>query len=497
VAIAREQQITTFVETFYSVWNQKTLQNRTDYFDSVNAGDLAAGLPLGTIPPGAIPSFEQLTGGSATRTSGGATSAGAVIANAQAAQNPGANPQNPPNFPLLQPLNLNPTGNTVLANLTARVNAEVNALTQVTLPGVQSQAVNPGNVNIGSLVQARPTLPQLLADDGSFSRLETQRLTGTTPGAFAADDAARSDAAQNRTILRQRIDTLYGTDRQIPNQENVLQKYENYTYQLSWYLAPPSSYNRFGNYRNLSNYYLLAQSGGASGVAGSVQSSQGVDATGSLDTAVPDVVSNASRNPFFDVDFFIDNLDITTRFPLAGTRMSHSNTEISFTVTEPYGLSLIPRLQNAIEDLYKQAGIFTRSGARYSSAVYLMVIKFWGIKSDGTLERVISSPGNGGSAGPVEKYIPFLIRELRFSQGSRFVEYRITGNPPFTYIGFGRERGVLLDRYTLTGRTVKDALSGQTAATGTAAADTAAQGRTVTSSATDPTGTGFDDTITT
>jgi hypothetical protein len=290
---------------------------------------------------------------------------------------------------------------------------------------------------------------------------------------------------------------LYGTDRQIPNQENVLQKYENYTYQLSWYLAPPSNYNRFGNYRNLSNYYLLAQSGGAAGVAGSVQSSQGVDATGSLDTAVPDVVSNASRNPFFDVDFFIDNLDINTRFPLAGTRMSHSNTELSFTVTEPYGLSLIPRLQNAIEDLYKQAGIFTKSGARYSSAVYVMVIKFWGIKPDGTLERVISSPSNSGTSGPVEKYIPFLIRELRFSQGSRFVEYRITGNPPFTYIGFGRERGVLLDRYTLTGRTVKDVLSGQAVATGTAAADTAIEGRTVTTSATDPIGTGFDDTITT
>jgi hypothetical protein len=47
------------------------------------------------------------------------------------------------------------------------------------------------------------------------------------------------------------------------------------------------------------------------------------------------------------------------------------------------------------------------------------------------------------------------------------------GAPPFSYVGFGQERGILLEKYTLTGRTVKDALAGQTAATGTSAAATA------------------------
>jgi hypothetical protein len=492
VATTNQQQVNTFVETFYSSWNQKLLQNQSDYFDSVNAGDIAAGLPLGTIPPGSIPSFAQLTGGSATRTSGGATSSGTIVANAQAGQNPGANPQNPPNIPLIQPLNLNPTGATPAENFAARINAEVNALAQSVLPGTQSQAVSPGNVNFGTLVPANPPL----TDDGSFGRLEAQRFAGTTPGAFATDEAARANAVQSRDLLRQRIDQLFGASTLVNSQSNILSAYENYTYQLSWYIAPPATYNRGGNYRNLSSYYLLAQSGGAAGTAGSVQSQQGVDAVGSVDTAVPDSVSNASRNPFFDLDFYIDNLDITTRFPLAGTRMSHSNTEISFTLTEPYGISLIPRLQNAVEDVYKTAGVFTGRGARYASALYVMAIKFWGVKEDGSLERVITQTANGTPIGPVEKYIPFVIRELRFTQGSRFVEYRIVGNPPFTFVGFGRERGVLLDRYTLTGRTVKDVLVGQSTATGTAAADTATEGRTVTSAVTSPVGSGSDNILT-
>lgn len=498
MARASQQQTQIFVETFYAEWGQKFLRNRTDYFDSVNTADLAAGLAPGTVPPGSIPSFDQLTGGSATRTSGGATSTGTIVAESQTAQNSGANPQNPPNVPLAIPnLAATPQSSQLLANLTARVNAEVNALAQTVLPGSQSQAVAPGSVNIGLQRLVPPSLIRIATDatrddanagsvtgagSGIGGQLPVQvSSAGTVPGAFKTDDASRSDSEPTKESLRQQIDQLYGSSTLIPNQRNVLTEYENFTYQLNWYIAPPSTYNKFTNYRNLSNYFLLAQSGGAAGTAGSVQSNQ-VDATGGVQTAPVDFVSSASRNPFFDVDFYIDNMEVVTRFPLAGTRLSHSNSEISFTVTEPYGISLVPRLQNAIEDVYKQAGIFTSSGARYASAVYLMVIKYWGINAAGNLERVVTKTANGTPIGPVEKYIPFVIRELRFTQGSRFVEYRIVGNPPFTYIGLGRERGVLLDRVTLTGRTVKDILAGQTVATGTATADTAAEGRTSTSS---------------
>lgn len=475
MANARQQQVTVFVETFYQNWNTKVLQNRAEYFDSVNAADLAAGLPLGTIPPNSIPTFEQLTGGSATRSTGGATSAGSVVGNDQLGQV--TNVTNPPNVPI-------PAGGAIapdrenLRQTAAQFAADVNALAQQTILGEQSQATVPGNVNVGRPV-SKPDIAYI-NEQGRYAIEMTLnpvgpppgQSQGTTPGAFRTDDGSRgSSSTETSTLLRQRIDQLYGTNRTIQSQENVLAAYENISYQLSWYIAPPSFYNRFSNYRNIPDYFLLAQSGGASGTAGSVQSAQ-VDAIGSVETAPADLVSNASRNPFFDLDFYIDNFEVVTRFPLAGTRMSHSNTEISFTLTEPYGISLIPRLQNAVEDVYKQAGVFTGRGARYASALYVMVIKFWGQKQDGTLERVVRRTANGTPIGAVEKYIPFVIRELRFSQGSRFVEYRIVGNPPFTFVGFGQERGVLLQRYTLTGNTVKDALVGQNTATGTAASAT-------------------------
>jgi hypothetical protein len=475
VSTARQQQLAIFAETFYENWNTKVLRSRTDYFDSINAAALAAGLPPGTVPPGAIPSFEQLSGGAATRTSGGATSAGTVVAGEQFAQTSGANPINPPGQVIIPPL-LSPAAQDALLADATRFANDVNRLASRLLTGEQSQATQPGNVNLGSQKPSPPDIAYI-NDQG---RLNPRREgpdagvgAGTTPGAFQTDDAARSNSGATKEVLRQQIDQLYGTSRLISNQRNVLSEFENYSYQLSWYIAPPSFYNKFSNYRNIPDYFLLAQSGGAAAGAGSVQSQQGIDAVGSIETAVPNVVSTASRNPFFLEDFYIDNFDIVTRFPLAGTRMSHSTTEISFTLTEPYGLSLIPRLQNAVEDVYKQAGVFTGQGARYSSALYIMVVKFWGVKQDGTLERVITRTANGTPIGPVEKYIPFVIRELRFSQGSRFVEYRIVGAPPFSYVGFGQERGILLEKYTLTGRTVKDALAGQTAATGTSAAATA------------------------
>ena len=465
------QQVSIFVETFYQTWSTKTLQTRNDYQDSVIAADLAADLAPGTIPPGSIPSFDQLTGGSATRTSGGATSSGAQVLESQQAQNSGANPIDPPSVPTATVLSP-----TAVAQAADRAIQYANDVTQV---GSQIQATRPGNVNIGSLVPT-PRSSTTVTNDRSFFLLPDDQRTGTTPGAFANDDGGRSNDVQVRDLLRQRIDTLYGTTQNINNQTNVLSQYENSTYTLSWYISPTGFNPQTG--RAPGNYFLLAQSGGTAGTAGSVQSNQ-VDATGGLATAPVDYVSTASRNPFFDVDFFIDNMEVVTRFPLAGTRMSHTNTEISFTVTEPYGLSLIPRLQNAIEDVYKQAGIFTASGAGYASALYLMVIKYWGQKETGELEPVRSPNGV-----LVQKVIPFKIRELRFSQGTRFVEYRIVGNPPFTYWGFGHERGVILEKYTLTGRTVKDVLVGQAAATGTAASssnEAAAQGRETTASVTE------------
>lgn len=478
MALLTSAQKTRFVSTFYNEWDQKFLKNRGDYNDSVNVADIAVGLPLNTIPEGLIPSFAQLTSGLASRISGGSTSSGTIVAESQAAQNSGANTIDPP---------LGGTEDLVSPQTEAA--REATLFTQVsdlfpqrTVVGSQIQAAQAGNQGLGIPIPVPPVT--LLDDAGGLGRvLDVGSVSnaisgafnpGASTGAFANDDGGQAQEQRNRDQVRQRIETLYGSNKPINNQANALTQYENFSYQLGWYIAPPSNYNKFSNYRNLSNYFLLAQSGGASGTAGSVQSSQ-VDATGSAATAPVDLVSNASRNPNFDVDFYIDNLEVVTRFPLAGSRMSHTISEINFVVTEPYGISLVRRLQNAVEDVYRQAGVFTGSGARYASALYVMAIKFWGVDENGLAVRAKSKDGT-----LIEKYIPFVISEFKFSQGSRFVEYRITGRSPFTFVGFGQERGIILDRVTLTGRSVKDVLGAQTSATSTADAATAVEGRTTT-----------------
>lgn len=475
--MASAQVIQQYVTAFWQSWNSGTKRDRLAYDTAVNAAAAAAGLAPGTVPPNSIPTFAQLSGGSGSRDSGGSASTGALVKNAQQAQAPRANPTNP--LLLL-------AGVTAGAAVASRVLTPPNqdgggaaALpTAATQPGTQTQAVPPGTANQGQPLRPSPVAAAVVSGttapppSAAVADRDSSRYSpGSRPGSFQQDDAAANNPEQNTDINRQRINNLYGQSNLINNQTNVLSRYVNTTYQLSWYISPVGALNSLNTLeRSLNNYYLLAQTGGMPGISTAAATTNVVDATGGQETAMSNLVQAADRNPFFDLDFYIDSLEVVTKFPLAGTRMSHTVSEIVFTVVEPYGLSLIPRLQSAIEDVYKLNGIFTAAGARYSSALYVMAIKFWGVKEDGTIERVATTRADGSRIANVEKYIPFVIRDLRWTQSNKQIEYRITGNSPFTFVGFGQERGIALERYNLTGRTVKDVLSstntaGQTSST--------------------------------
>ena len=261
----------------------------------------------------------------------------------------------------------------------------------------------------------------------------------------------------------------------IQERANVLDNFFSYTYSLSWYLVDPTAYNTTiqSIKKNLNGYYLLAQSGGAGQNTSGVQESvfdprqevqESVFNPAGIGTATP---SGASRSPYFNLDYYLDNLTIETAYSAkieSGGPMAYKN--ISFTVSEPNGLTLPLNLYRAVNEVYNQR-IRTSSDSNnfinYASGMYCMVIRFYGYNEQGQLVQPITDNvvGSTDPNAAVEKFIFYQQTSLSYSVGSRLTEYKITGAAPSTRIGFSSDRGSIPFNMQFTGNTVKDILVGQ------------------------------------
>jgi hypothetical protein len=156
-----------------------------------------------------------------------------------------------------------------------------------------------------------------------------------------------------------------------------------------------------------------------------------------------------ARNKFFELDYYIDNLEIKSKITGKGTGRANNTTDISFTVTETTGITLIDNLYNAVQSVYKNSDI------PYVSAMYCLVIKFYGYDETGKIVQASNSDNNNAL---VEKIIPFKLSELNFSVGNKLVEYSVKAKPLVYDVGFGSNLGVIKAPIEITGATVKDLL---------------------------------------
>ena len=322
-----------------------------------------------------------------------------------------------------------------------------------TVPTSQSQAIN--NLSNRSTAGAG----QSTAD---FASRDPRRTDLGGPGAAARGDDSPS---VNRTnAVRNRLDELYGgAGNGIRSQDNILDQYASYTYSLSWYLMNPQTYNQTikSSKKDLNGFYLLAQSGGASTAQGTVSRDAVQDAFDAPQLA--NTVIGAGRSPFFNLDYYIDNLVIDEI--LSGgpdSKGAATTTELSFTVTEPNGISLFPNLFAACQNLYQttgQIGLSTRPN--YAAATYCMAIRFYGYDENGQLVMPIagSTPGTDKTAA-VEKFVFFIISDIKFSVANRLVEYKITGKTSGSATGQSSNRGAVPAPFNFSGTTVKDILVG-------------------------------------
>ena len=273
---------------------------------------------------------------------------------------------------------------------------------------------------------------------------------------------------------------------QIPTQKNQLDQYASYTYALSWYLLTPNQYTTFiAGQKNLSQWSLLMQSGGASPTP-TVSSTVGGDSFPTVNTS--------GRSQSFPYDYYMDDLEITTLIPLGGTGLCHSATDIRFKVVEPNGISLINNLYAAVNTLYKQpqpstSGPTNNTNAttsiqnpNYPMAHYCMVIHFYGYDQQGNLvaPAVGSYSPNGVPAkndpkAVIEKYYPFVIANLKYRMANKQIEYEVTGKPQAHFYNIGTDRGSIPFNFNIAGSTVGQMLVGTPVTTQTNTADPGAR----------------------
>jgi hypothetical protein len=243
-------------------------------------------------------------------------------------------------------------------------------------------------------------------------------------------------------------------------QPNILDQYASYTYSLSLYLITDTQYNDLQNGPpNFAEWTLLIQSGGA------------------LNT--PNSSALGQRSPFFNLDYYLDNLTLVSKLPGGGpgTLTAHNVTELDFTILEPNGISLINNLAQAVQTLYKQspaitnvAGATTGGSATqvsYMQAPYVMVIRFYGYDDQGNLLQA-GNPGNQVSpsipGAIVTKYYPFVISKVDFKLQSKAIEYKVTGKILAYDLAPSAKRGSIPANFNLVGKTINDILNGNNSA---------------------------------
>lgn len=276
-------------------------------------------------------------------------------------------------------------------------------------------------------------------------------VTGAAPAITTGNGAQDNNTAANTASASAVTNNAANDPQQIKPQNNVLDKFASYTYGISVYLMTPQAYKTFvtTKKRTLNGSNLLFQSGGA-------PSNSGIQFPGDPSDLSP----TAGRNPYFDVDFYIDSLTLDTAFPGKQTGAAHMGTDLKFTVVEPNGITLLDRMYAAVQDHVPRDGA---GKVNYTAVQYLLAIRWYGWGLDGDLIR-----GTGQTQGltdpnaVVEKFVPFKIQTVNWGVSNKLVTYDFVCKPVGQLIAGGQARGTVPYDIELTDSTVGGLLGGDT-----------------------------------
>ena len=300
------------------------------------------------------------------------------------------------------------------------------------------------NPPVKTLTQTQSVSPTYYENDGTSS---TEGRPGGAPGAGATGEDGAS-----RANTKQIIDTV--GNKPFQPKDNVLDQYASYTYNIGWYILTPEQYTKLQTSAkpSISQYNLLMQSGGAPAVQPDL-----IDASGRRNaasdprsTTYAGPAAAIGRNPFFGLDYYLDNFELTSSIVGKGTGRANNVGSLKFTVTEPANITLINNLYKAVKQLYPD------TAATYSTAYYALVIRFYGYDETG---KIVQARNGDNNNAVVEKIIPFNLSNIEFTVSNKLVEYQVTAVGTPYDIGFGSNLGVIKEKIEVSGATVKDLMT--------------------------------------
>lgn len=167
------------------------------------------------------------------------------------------------------------------------------------------------------------------------------------------------------------------------DRKNILHNYSSFSYGLSLYMLKPELAGNtaidVGSINADSGFYVIAQSGG----------SKPEDRIPPLQ--LPDDGSSTKRKLFEGLEFFIDDLSMTTAVNARGSGDSSMpfSFAIKFSITEPIGTSFISLLKAAFLEITKRSevnGVASNENT-FLNQLYGLRISFSGYNTNGDLEK--------------------------------------------------------------------------------------------------------------
>jgi hypothetical protein len=215
---------------------------------------------------------------------------------------------------------------------------------------------------------------------------------------------------------------------------NKLAKLASQTYSISIYIMNMDEYKQLlsTDKKTLPTQQLIIQSGGAP----------------------PD-----QRNPYFDLDFYIEDLEIRCAIGSQETQSPHNVQTMKFNILEPQGITFLSRLSQAcaahenIEDVNVNAQTF------------LMVIRFYGYDDQGNLVSNDPASGAESTSDPkalVEKFIPFQFANITYQLKTEAIVYSVEATVPQTTVGYSSARGTIPFNFQLSAADVQTLFNGNT-----------------------------------
>ena len=277
------------------------------------------------------------------------------------------------------------------------------------------------------------------SDDDSGSNTNNDNISsasnGSTRGMTINPNTGQPIANSKTTIAGKAGSTKTGTKEDVLGRRtyNPLGDFSSYTYKISLYYMDPIQFNEYVNGNNaiIKDFKLIAQSGGAT---------QGVDnkATG------------------FDLDFYIDDLEIKTLINSKET-MSMSNSALfKFKIYEPYGFTFTKKLASALD--------LSTPELKNVKGHFLLMFRFYGYDINGKLLRsseVQGSPVNNSDPQAIfERGFPVVFQKFKFKLDYKTVVYDIEAVQVNEQVAKGVSRGTVPAKVTIAGETIEEILLG-------------------------------------